>query len=68
MSWNMARIRSNVEGEFNRDEVVRAPMLLLRLQTLAWVLYLCRAAKPALVGKPHELSPNFFLIVTAWQK
>lgn len=24
MSWNMARIRSSVEGEFNRDEVVRA--------------------------------------------
>ncbi len=24
MAWNMARIRSNVEGEFNRDEVVRA--------------------------------------------
>ncbi|MDP1776442.1 MAG: cytochrome c, partial [Moraxellaceae bacterium] len=24
MSWNMSRIRSNVEGEFNRDEVVRS--------------------------------------------
>lgn len=24
MSWNMARIRNSVEGEFNRDEVVRS--------------------------------------------
>jgi len=24
MSWNMSRIRSSVEGEFNRDEVVRS--------------------------------------------
>lgn len=28
MAWNMGRIRSNVEGEFNRDEVVKAATVI----------------------------------------
>jgi len=68
MSWNMARIRSNVEGEFNRDEVVRAANAIAAIANSGMGALFVPGSETGTGWKATRVKPELFLIVTAWQK
>lgn len=51
MAWNMARIKANVDGTYNKEEVIKAANAIQAIAIPAWARSLCRAAKRAKAGR-----------------
>jgi hypothetical protein len=39
MAWSMGRIKANVEGQYNKDQVAEAANVIRQLPTRRWALY-----------------------------